>query len=156
LNILKHTNNTDNNNKKNSNNIYLNSNALSILIVDDNFDIVRLVKLELLMHGFHVSPFTDQAMALEYLKLNCNTCNLILSDIMMPEMNGYEFVKNAKEIDRQVKVVLMSAFEINDEEFHNILSDIKIDGFLQKPFSMWKLNDVMDKIATTDWLDKTG
>jgi two-component SAPR family response regulator len=156
LNILKHTNNTDNNNKKNSNNIYLNSNALSILIVDDNFDIVRLVKLELLMHGFHVSAFTDQAMALEYLKLNCNTCNLILSDIMMPEMNGYEFVKKAKEIDRQVKVVLMSAFEINDEEFHNILSDIKIDGFLQKPFSMWKLNDVMDKIATTDWLDKTG
>ena len=44
-------------------------------------------------------------------------------------MNGYEFVKKAKEIDKQAKIVLMSAFEINDEEFHNMLSDIKIDDF---------------------------
>ena len=62
----------------------------------------------------------------------------------MPGMNGYEFLKKAKEIDNQVKVILMSSFEIyNDEEFHNVLSDIKIDGFLQKPFSMGKLNDVI-------------
>jgi two-component SAPR family response regulator len=70
----------------------------------------------------------------------------VLSDIRMQVMNGYEFVKKAKEIDKQVNVVLMSAFEINDEEFHNALSDINVDAFLQKPFSMWKLNDVIEKI----------
>jgi two-component SAPR family response regulator len=69
---------------------------------------------------------------------------------MMPGINGYEFVNKAKEIDKQIKVVLMSAFEIKDEEFHNLLSDIKIDGFLQKPFSMGKLNDVIGKISTKD------
>jgi hypothetical protein len=42
----------------------------------------------------------------------------------------------------------MSAFEINDEKFHNMLSDIKVDAFLQKPFSMGKLNDVIEKINT--------
>jgi YesN/AraC family two-component response regulator len=68
-------------------------------------------------------------MALEDFKINCKTFNLILSDTIMPGMNGYEFVKKAKEIDKQAKIVLMSAFEINDEEFHNMLSDIKIDGF---------------------------
>jgi two-component system, cell cycle sensor histidine kinase and response regulator CckA len=144
LNILKHTNNNNNNNT------HLNSNSLSILIVDDNFDIVRLVKSELLTHGFKVSAFTDSVIALDYFRLNCKTCNLILSDTMMPEMNGYEFVRKAKEIDEDVKVVLMSVFEINDEEFHNVLSDIKVDGFLQKPFSMWKLNDVVDKMATME------
>jgi two-component SAPR family response regulator len=66
---------------------------------------------------------------------------------MMPGINGYEFVKKAKEIDKQIKVVLMSAFEINDEEFHNMLTDIKIDGLLQKPFSMGTLNDVIQKIS---------
>ena len=41
----------------------------------------------------------------------------------------------------------MSAFEINDdEELHNMLTDIKIDGFLQKPFSMAKLDDIIEKI----------
>jgi YesN/AraC family two-component response regulator len=69
--------------------------------------------------GFQVSAFTDTFMALEDFKTNCNTCSIILSDIRMPGMNGYEFVKKAKEIDKQVKVVLMSAFEIDDNEFHN-------------------------------------
>ena len=118
----------------------------SIVLVDDNFDIVRLMERALKGHGFKVSAFTDPAVALEDFQINYKTCSLILSDTKMPKMNGYEFVKKAKEIDKQVKVVLMSAFEINNEEFHNALSDIRIDGFLQKPFSMWKLNDVIGKI----------
>jgi two-component SAPR family response regulator len=65
----------------------------------------------------------------------------------MPGINGYEFVKKAKEIDKQVKVVLMSAFEINDKEFHNLLPDIKVDAFLQKPFSIQQLNNVVEKIS---------
>jgi YesN/AraC family two-component response regulator len=64
----------------------------------------------------------------------------------MPGMNGYELVKKAKEIHKQVKVVLMSAFEINDKEFHNLLPDIKVDAFLQKPFHIQQLNDIVEKI----------
>jgi two-component SAPR family response regulator len=56
-------------------------------------------------------------------------------------------VKKAKEIDKQVKVVLMSAFEINEKEFHNLLPDIKVDAFLQKPFSIQQLNNVVDEIS---------
>jgi two-component SAPR family response regulator len=66
----------------------------------------------------------------------------------MPGINGSEFVKKAKEMDKQVNVILISAFESNDEEFHNVLSDIKIDGLLQRLFSMVKLNDVIQKIST--------
>jgi len=57
----------------------------------------------------------------------------------MPGINGYELIKQAKEIDNQVKIVLMSAFEINEREFHNLLPDIKVDAFLQKPFSIQQL-----------------
>lgn len=42
----------------------------------------------------------------------------------------------------------MSGFEITDEEFYNVLSDIKVDAFLQKPFCMEKLNNVIEKIGT--------
>jgi two-component SAPR family response regulator len=65
-------------------------------------------------------------------------------------MNGYEFIKKVKEIDKEVKVILMTAFEINDKEFHNVLPSVKIDGFLQKPFSLKQLshmiNTQIDKI----------
>jgi hypothetical protein len=42
----------------------------------------------------------------------------------------------------------MTAFEINDKEFHNLLPDVKVDGFLQKPFSIQQLNNVVEKINT--------
>jgi hypothetical protein len=40
----------------------------------------------------------------------------------------------------------MSAFEVEDKEFHNVLPDIRIDAFLQKPFSIRQLYDMTDKI----------
>jgi DNA-binding NtrC family response regulator len=117
-----------------------------ILAVDDDHDIVTLIQEALHKDGFQVSAFTDPAMALEDFKVNCKDCSLIFSDIRMPGMNGYEFVKKTKEIDKQVKVALMTAFEIQDKEFHNLLPDIKVDSFLQKPFSIQQLNDVINKI----------
>jgi DNA-binding NtrC family response regulator len=117
-----------------------------ILAVDDDSDIVSMVEQALQIHGFKVSAFTDPAMALEQFKVNCKDYTMILSDIRMPGMNGYELIRKAKEIHKQVKVVLMSAFEINDKEFHNLLPDIKVDAFLQKPFHIQQLNDIVEKI----------
>jgi two-component SAPR family response regulator len=62
-------------------------------------------------------------------------------------MNGYEFVRKIKESNPEVKIMLMSAFEINEKEFHNLLPDIKVDAFLQKPFSIQQLNDTVEKLV---------
>ena len=121
-------------------------NSKYILAVDDDPDIAILIKQTLQKNGLKVSAFTDPAMALEDFKVNCKDCSVILSDIRMPGMNGYELIKKTKEIDKQVKVVLMSAFEIQEKEFHNLLPDIKVDGFLQKPFQTQQLNEVIEII----------
>jgi DNA-binding NtrC family response regulator len=118
-----------------------------ILAVDDDPDIVKLIEQSLHRQGLKLSAFTDPVMALEDFKINCKDCTMILSDIRMPAMNGYELIRKTKEIDKQVKVVLMSAFEIQDKEFHNLLPDIKVDAFLQKPFSIQQLNNVVEKIS---------
>jgi hypothetical protein len=53
----------------------------------------------------------------------------------MPRMNGYEFVKKVKEIDKQAKIVVRSGFEVNDvRELYNMITEVKIDRFLQKTF----------------------
>jgi two-component SAPR family response regulator len=65
----------------------------------------------------------------------------------MSGMNGYEFVRKVKESNPKVKIMLMSAFEIQEKEFHNILPDIKVDAFLQKPFSIEQLNNVVEKMS---------
>jgi two-component SAPR family response regulator len=123
------------------------NNDKSILIVDDEHDVANLIKRSLQMNRRKVSVFTDPVMALEDFRVNCKTCSVILSDIRMPGINGYEFIRKVKEIDKQVKVILMSAFEIQEKEFHNVLPDIKVDAFLQKPFSLQRLNDVIEKIS---------
>jgi hypothetical protein len=41
----------------------------------------------------------------------------------------------------------MSAFEINDKEFHDLLPNVKVDAFLRKPFSIQQLNDIVKKIT---------
>ena len=117
-----------------------------ILAVDDDHDIARLTEQALSKHGFKVSSFTDALMALDHFKANYKNCGLVLSDIRMPGINGYEFVMQIKKINTKVKVILMSAFEINEKEFHNLLPDIKVDAFIRKPFSLQKLNDVIKSV----------
>jgi DNA-binding NtrC family response regulator len=117
-----------------------------ILAVDDDPDIARLTEQALSKHGFKVSSFTDALMALDYFKTNHKNCSLVLSDIRMPGINGYELVTQVKKINPKVKVVLISAFEIQQKEFHNMLPDVKVDAFLQKPFHIQQLNEVIEKI----------
>jgi two-component system cell cycle sensor histidine kinase/response regulator CckA len=116
----------------------------SILVLDDEIDIATIVKKSLQGLGFRVSAFTDPFVALEYFKLNFKICcSMVISDIRMPGLNGYEFAIKVKVIKPEIKVILMSAFEINDIELSNVLPGIKIDAFLQKPFSIRKLKGLI-------------
>ena len=124
-----------------------NRNNKSILAVDDESAIVDIIKQSLQRQKFKVCAFTDPFKALAHFNSASKEDyhHIILSDIRMPGMNGYEFVRKIKESNPKVKIMLMSAFEIQEKEFHNILPDIKVDAFLQKPFSIQQLNNVVEK-----------
>ena len=120
----------------------------SILVVDDERDILDIIKQYLQRQKLKVCTFTDAFAALAHFNSDYKDHHhIVLSDIRMPGMNGYEFVRKVKEGNPKVKIILMSAFEIQEKEFRNILPDIKIDAFLQKPFSIQQLNNVVGKIA---------
>ena len=113
----------------------------SILVIDDEFDIVNPIKRSLQRQGFNAYGFTDPLLALEHFKNNSNSIDLILCDIRMPQMNGYELVRKIKTLQPKVRVILMSAFEINDLEFSKVFPSIKIDGFISKPVSLKSLTN---------------
>jgi CheY-like chemotaxis protein len=119
------------------------------LAVDDEHDTVDLIKQFLEAGGQRVCVFTSPLVALQHFNSDPEDHHdIIISDIRMPGMNGYEFVRKAKQNSPKVKAILMSAFEIQEKEFHNILPDIKVDTSLQKPFSIQQLNNVVEKIST--------
>jgi DNA-binding response OmpR family regulator len=121
------------------------TNQMIIQVVDDEFDLVNLIKLYLQEIGFNAVGFTDSSLALEHFRINCKNCMLVISDIRMPGMNGFEFVKKIREINTAVKVLLMSAFEVNSTELSAGLGEAKIDGLIQKPVALHELNKIVQK-----------
>ena len=115
----------------------------SVLILDDDLEIVTLMKMGLQHNSFNVIVFTDPSLALEHFRLNAANYGLVISDIRMPQMNGFEFIKKVKEIKPEIKVFLMTAFEINDIEFRRVLPSTRIDEFIQKPISIERLNTLV-------------
>src|SRR5215216_2370760 len=121
------------------------TNQMMIQVVDDELDILTVIKLYLQKVGLNVFGFTDPNLALEHFRINCKDYILVLSDIRMPGMNGFEFVRKLREISPAIKVSLMSAFEVNSNELSIGLGGTKIEGFIQKPISLRKLSSIVQK-----------
>lgn len=127
------------------------SNGKSIVVVDDEWDIVNQIKRSLeAMDGLEVYTFTDPFTALEHFSSDCKDHHIVIADIRMPGMNGYEFVKRVKKIKPQVKIILMSSFDIDDNNLLDVLPDVKIDTFLQKPFSLHTLTNIVAIPSTAE------
>ena len=116
-----------------------------LLIVDDDPDIVQVLKLGLQKNGFLVNAFTSSEEALQSFKSNAEDYCLMLSDIRMPGLSGIQLARKVKETNPVVKVVLMTAFEIRDSEFSKVFPSMHVDGFVQKPI---RIGDLTNKILS--------
>ena len=118
----------------------------SILVLDDDPDIGNIFKLGLQKKfAYDVFAFTDPFLALEHFKLNSKIYGLVISDVRMPAMNGYEFAQQIKRIKSNVKIILMSAFgfEYCDRSFAGPLQNSDIDAFIEKPIPLIKLGTIV-------------
>jgi DNA-binding NtrC family response regulator len=116
-----------------------------LLIVDDEYDIVQVLKLGLQQNGFLVDGFTNPEQALQSFKSNAESYSLLLSDVRMPGLSGMQLARKVKETNPDVKVVLMTAFEIMDNEFSKVFPSMQVDGFIQKPV---RIRELTDKIVS--------
>jgi DNA-binding response OmpR family regulator len=112
-----------------------------LLIVDDEYDIVQVLKLGLQQNGFLVDGFTNPQEALQSFKSNADSYCLLLSDVRMPGLSGMQLARKIKETNPNVKVVLITAFEIKDNEFSKVFPSTQVDGFIQKPVRIRELTD---------------
>ncbi len=120
----------------------------NLLVVDDDSDIAHVLKQGLLRNGFLVSAFTTPEEALKNFQSNSKDYCLMLSDIRMPGMSGIRLARKVKEINPSVKVVLMTSFEIRDNEFSKVFPSTQVDGFVQKPIGIKDLtNKILDIIG---------
>jgi DNA-binding response OmpR family regulator len=86
-----------------------------ILVVDDEPDLTKLCSLALKYYGFEVDTFNDSEEALSNFKPDYY--DLVILDIKMPKMDGFELYEQLKKKDNDVKVCFLTASELYYEEF---------------------------------------
>jgi two-component system cell cycle sensor histidine kinase/response regulator CckA len=113
----------------------------TILVVEDEDMLRNLISRGLKLHGYTVLEARHGAEAISLCKQHSGPIHLLLTDLLMPKIGGYDLADRLRPLRPDMKVVFMSGFAENDNGHHEILeTDIH---FIQKPFRMTAL---MEKI----------
>jgi CheY-like chemotaxis protein len=106
-----------------------------ILIVDDDPEITKTFTMVLEDSGlYEVDSYNDPLIALQ--NFETNFYDLLLLDIRMPNMNGFELYDKIEKIDNKVKVCFISAYDVEDKVLRKQFPSLEVKCFLPKPVSI--------------------
>jgi DNA-binding response OmpR family regulator len=121
----------------------------SILVVDDEPDIVITLRTVLERNNFKVDTYTEPRQAIK--KFEVNAYNLLILDIKMPQMNGFELYRQLRKIDENIKVCFLTALsELHDyDAFKNeVFPKTGQRYYVQKPIEndeiLERINEILD------------
>jgi DNA-binding response OmpR family regulator len=120
-----------------------------ILVVDDERDLTMLCGLALEYYGFKVDTFTDPQEALSNYKPEYY--DLVILDIMMPKMDGFQLYNEIKKKDQKAKVCFLTASELYYEQFRKgEYNAIDKTLFIQKPIQNEELLKEVNRRISSD------
>ena len=112
--------------------------------MDDEPDNASIFSMGLEDVGFKVDAFTDPLLALSKFKSQYKKYELLILDIKMPNMNGFELFEEIRKIDNKVKACFLTAFgEGYTEEFGRRFPSSKNVSFIRKPI---RIDDLVKKV----------
>jgi DNA-binding response OmpR family regulator len=115
----------------------------TVLIVDDEPDVKLALKIALEENGFEVDAFDDPVMALDNFKKG--VYDLLILDIKMPKMHGFELYREIRKIDSHVKICFLTAGEMYYGAYADIFNE---NQFIRKPIENKELinrvNEIID------------
>lgn len=106
-----------------------------ILVIEDEEKIARLLQLELLYAGYSVELAIDGSDGLK--KALNNEWDLILLDILLPEMNGFEFITSFRRVNQETPIIIVTACGTSEEIVNGL--DLGGQDYVTKPFHMEEL-----------------
>jgi DNA-binding response OmpR family regulator len=119
-----------------------------ILVVDDEPDLTMLCRMSLEHSGFEVDTFNDSQEALS--KFKPGSYDLVILDIKMPKMDGFELYYEIKKKDNNAKVCFLTASELYYEEFRtNEYNALDKKLFIRKPIGNEELLKEVNKMMSS-------
>jgi len=124
------------------------NNAKKVMVVDDEPDVISVLEIVLEENGFEVESFTDPIAALKNYRVGIY--DLLILDIKMPKMDGFELYDEIKKIDDNAKICFLTASEMyymnsRKEKYCSLDKDM----FIQKPIANEDLVEEINKMIST-------
>lgn len=128
-----------------------------IVVIDDEPDILTLIKYDLdkLIVNGNVRVFCSPIDAINFIKIT--TPDIIISDVLMPAMNGIDLCKILKKINNVMlnKVPIIAASAYGDKKTVKLIKNT-FDAHIMKPISQKKLISIIDDLIGVKWRKKNG
>ena len=115
----------------------------TVLIVDDEADVKLALKIALEENGFKVDAFDDPIIALDNFRKE--VYDLLILDIKMPKMHGFELYREIRRIDNEVKICFLTAGEMYYGAYADIFNE---NQFIRKPIENKELIKIINKITS--------
>ena len=122
------------------------SESSSIMVVEDEKELAALFKAFLEKMGYDTVTFTDPILALEFFKQGTKKFSLILTDLRMPEMSGIELAAEIRKFNDKIKIILITAFMVEDLMISETYKFAKINEIVQKPVKIAALREIIDTV----------
>jgi DNA-binding NtrC family response regulator len=115
-----------------------------ILVVDDEAELREALK-DILEGDYEVMTCGDGMEALEWVRNGENAVNLVITDLRMPGVDGYELLIKMKEKSPSVSVIMMSVYFADDPELTREIRK-RADELVRKPFNLLEMKRLVDKL----------
>jgi FixJ family two-component response regulator len=119
-----------------------------ILLVDDEKDVSISTEAVLRESGFNVESYEDPFYVIENFKINSYA--LVILDIKMPGINGFQLYRELKKKDKKVKICFLTAGEVYYGAFRDIFSAVDANCFIRKPVTNEELVERVSQIIDND------
>jgi two-component system response regulator VicR len=117
-----------------------------VLVCEDDFMMLRTIEHRIKMDGHEVITVTDGAKAIEVLKVQGASINLIITDLLMPYMSGLELI-NSIRAQYQLKTPIIVLSKVGNEDTVLQAFELGADDYLTKPFSPNELSIRVKKLV---------
>ena len=120
----------------------------SILLVDDEELLLDVGKKMMETLGYTVYTAMNGQAAIDSYESKQDIIQMVVLDMMMPDMGGKDVYESLKEIDSEVRVLLSSGYSVDGEAAE--IMELGCDGFIQKPFSLQRLSIKIREVLDGD------
>ena len=115
-----------------------------IMFVNDDVDTTTVMKEGLSRFGYEIETFVDPNLALQNFK--ASTYDLLLLDVRMRGLNGFELYNKIRKLDENIRVCFISASNTFYEKYKRLYPEVQEECYIQKPLGIKNLAGIIGKI----------